>query len=136
MCRVRCCSGRADDPPPVFSLAVGSTDKKRYDKDGTALTMREERLHKNWDDTTWRYTPHVLKGIRPLTKEPWARDEVRTVAHARRVSTATHGVAPAACAWCRERALRSTAATLRPGLVASTSPGAGHEPQPSDLRSI
>ena len=91
MCRVRCCSGRADDPPPVFSLAVGSTDKKRYDKDGTALTMREERLHKNWDDTTWRYTPHVLKGIRPLTKEPWARDEVRTVAHARRVSTATHG---------------------------------------------
>ena len=33
-------------------------------------------LHKNWDSTTWRYTPHPLKGIRPVTKEPWARDEV------------------------------------------------------------
>jgi len=53
----------------------GYKDKVRRDKDGTALTMREEQLHRNWDSSTWRYTPHVLKGIRPVTKEPWARDE-------------------------------------------------------------
>lgn len=54
---------------------LGFTDKVKYDNDGTALTLREERLHRDWDSTTWRYTPHVLKGIRPVTKEPWARDE-------------------------------------------------------------
>jgi len=54
---------------------LGNTDKTNYDKDGTALTLREERLHRNWDSSTWRYTPHVLKGIRPVTREPWARDE-------------------------------------------------------------
>lgn len=67
-------SGIMDDGAYIDGT-FGYTDKTHYDKDGTALTKREERLHKGWDDTTWRYTPHVLKGIRPITKEPWARDE-------------------------------------------------------------
>jgi len=53
----------------------GASDYRVRDKDGTYLTQREEELHRKWDSTTWRYTPHVLKGIRPVTKEPWARDE-------------------------------------------------------------
>lgn len=68
-------SGVMDDGAFIDGT-LGFTDNVHYDKDGTALTMREERLHKNWDSSTWRYTPHVLKGIRPVTKEPWARDEV------------------------------------------------------------
>jgi len=67
-------SGIMDDGE-YLDGTFGYLDKTTYDKDGTALTMREEQLHKNWDSTTWRYTPHVLKGIRPITREPWARDE-------------------------------------------------------------
>ena len=77
MCRAQAAgsSGVMDDGAFIDGT-LGFTDNVHYDKDGTALTMREERLHKNWDSSTWRYTPHVLKGIRPVTKEPWARDEV------------------------------------------------------------
>jgi len=63
------------DDGAFFDGTLGFTDKTEHRRDGTALTMREERLHKNWDATTWRYTPHGLKGIRPVTNEPWARDE-------------------------------------------------------------
>ena len=28
-----------------------------------------------WDSSTWKYVPHSLKGIKPVTNEPWARDE-------------------------------------------------------------
>lgn len=67
-------SGIMDDGKFIDGT-FGNTDKTWYDKDGTALTKREQILHKNWNDTTMRYTPHALKGIRPITKEPWARDE-------------------------------------------------------------
>ena len=48
---------------------MGFKDKTRYDKDGTALTLREEQLHAGWDSTTYRYTPYSLKGLRPVTNE-------------------------------------------------------------------
>ena len=67
-------SGIMDDGKFIDGT-FGNTDKVKYDKDGTALTKREQQLHSNWDSSTWRYTPHSLKGIRPVTKEPWARDE-------------------------------------------------------------
>ena len=28
-----------------------------------------------WDSSVWKYVPHALKGIKPVTNEPWARDE-------------------------------------------------------------
>ena len=30
---------------------------------------------KNWDGTTMRYVPYALRGLKPVTNEPWARDE-------------------------------------------------------------
>ena len=27
-----------------------------------------------WDSSVWKYVPHALKGIKPVTNEPWARD--------------------------------------------------------------
>ena len=27
-----------------------------------------------WDFSTWHYTPPALKGVKPVTPEPWARD--------------------------------------------------------------
>lgn len=43
----------------------------------------------NWDSSTWRYVPHSLKGIKPVTNEPWARDEA--VYHQSRNSVDTRG---------------------------------------------
>ena len=28
-----------------------------------------------WDESPWRYIPHALRGIKPVTREPWAHDE-------------------------------------------------------------
>ena len=30
---------------------------------------------KNWDGSTMRYVPYALRGLKPVTNEPWARDE-------------------------------------------------------------
>jgi hypothetical protein len=63
-----------DDGAYVDST-FGSTDKAPLDNDGTVLSAREQELHEGWDATVWRYTPHSLKGLKPVTDEPWAHDE-------------------------------------------------------------
>ena len=32
---------------------------------------------KPWDNTPWRYTPNSLKGLKPVTHEPWAEDDLK-----------------------------------------------------------
>ena len=44
-----------------------------YDSGAKRLTVSREEA--GWDSSTWRYVPHSLKGIKPVTNEPWARDE-------------------------------------------------------------
>ena len=54
-------------------------DGKEAYADGTFGARRanraETREEAGWDSSTWRYVPHALKGIKPVTNEPWARDE-------------------------------------------------------------
>lgn len=53
-------------------------EKERY-ADGTVgakkLSHRPTAEEAAWDSSTWKYVPHTLKGIKPVTNEPWARDE-------------------------------------------------------------
>ena len=54
---------------------LGSQDV--YD-DESALDAKNRKMtveEANWDSSTWKYVPHSLKGIKPVTNEPWARDE-------------------------------------------------------------
>ena len=54
-------------------------DEKGGYVDGTFGARKNQRAlteeEGEWDSTTWRYVPHALKGIKPVTNEPWARDE-------------------------------------------------------------
>ena len=43
--------------------------RKREDELVAASTLRRP-----WDSTIWRYTPPALRGLKPVTNEPWARD--------------------------------------------------------------
>lgn len=97
----------------------GHTDHVVRDKDGTPLTEHEARLHANWDSSVHKYTPHSLKGIKPVrcrleppskrllvgpahlapwniraqvTAEPWARDEA--VYQSSRNSVDLRGISP------------------------------------------
>ena len=48
-------------------------------EDDVLLTTRAPFLllcaQAGWDSSVWKYVPHALKGIKPVTNEPWARDE-------------------------------------------------------------
>jgi len=60
-----------------FSSHEGD-DKGAY-ADGTFGSKKaiknETPEERGWDSSTWKYVPHTLKGIKPVTNEPWARDE-------------------------------------------------------------
>ena len=50
----------------------GFNDESALDAGQRRKSTREEA---NWDSSVWKYVPHSLKGIKPVTNEPWARDE-------------------------------------------------------------
>ena len=51
------------------SVAMLFNRRKREDEVVAATTLRRP-----WDATIWRYTPPALRGLKPVTNEPWARD--------------------------------------------------------------
>ena len=57
---------------------AGGDDGETEHQDGTfgnhaTITMTDKE--KNWDDSIMHYVPHSLRGLKPVTNEPWARDE-------------------------------------------------------------
>jgi len=42
---------------------------------GASVAITETQAEKDWDSTTMRYVPYGLRGLKPVTNEPWARDE-------------------------------------------------------------
>ena len=62
-------------------------EKDDYGARPLQLTVSKEES--GWDSSTWKYVPHSLKGIKPVTNEPWARDEA--VYHESRNSVDTRG---------------------------------------------
>lgn len=56
--------GQLDDP--------GQTVRRRKAEQRTLALVRDRP---EWDSTPWHYVPPALKGIIPVTPEPWARDQ-------------------------------------------------------------
>ena len=51
---------------------------KRYRSKVTATGLKKNASlggQPDWDSSTLRHCPHVLRGITPVTREPWAVDE-------------------------------------------------------------
>lgn len=46
---------------------------KRRQAEDRALTQVTRKAP--WDPSVWRYTPPALRGVKPVTPEPWAKDE-------------------------------------------------------------
>ena len=61
LCRLD--DGLNDDLAQLFNR------RKREDAEKAELRQRRP-----WDSSQWRYTPPSLRGLRPVTAEPWARD--------------------------------------------------------------
>ena len=51
---------------PIHSLNITTLQKER---------KKLRKLEKGWDSTPMRERPAELRGIKPVTPEPWARDE-------------------------------------------------------------
>ena len=63
----------AEEIAELMSLGINHPARKRYRE-------REQRkkwlaLEKAWDSTPMRTRPAELRGLRPITREPWAVDE-------------------------------------------------------------
>ena len=56
--------GMMDDPGQAES---------RQKAEQRSLTLVRDRPE--WDSTPWHYVPPALKGVIPVTPEPWARDQ-------------------------------------------------------------
>ena len=53
------------------SIAQLFNRRQREDAEVANKTLRDA-----WDSTVWRYVPPSLRGLKPVTDEPWARDEI------------------------------------------------------------
>ena len=53
------------------SVAQLFNRRAREDARKAKATRRE-----GWDPTPWRYVPPALRGLKPVTDEPWAADEI------------------------------------------------------------
>jgi len=57
---------------------AGGDDGETEYQDGSfgnhAITVQRDD-EKHWDSSTMRYVPYALRGLKPVTNEPWARDE-------------------------------------------------------------
>jgi hypothetical protein len=69
------CSGHATAGlrmlPDGQSDDIATLHKRRAREDAAAA---ETTNRPTWDSTTYKYMPAALKGMRPVTPEPWARD--------------------------------------------------------------
>lgn len=52
----------------------GDTDYQDGSFGNHALSTMSE-TEKGWDGSIMKYVPHALRGLKPVTNEPWARDE-------------------------------------------------------------
>ena len=69
-----------DDEPYTDESPLDSTDPTEDKSINKYLTERPRKgkkaeAAKAWDGTTRRYCPHGLRGIKPVTREPWSIDE-------------------------------------------------------------
>ena len=68
---------RADATTALRKLDDGQNDdvamlhRRRREEDAHAAIATNR---KPWDSSVWHYVPAALKGIEPVTPEPWARD--------------------------------------------------------------
>ena len=58
-----------------FSAETTQLDEYRDGSFNTAPRLTATAEEAGWDSSPWKYVPHSLKGIKPVTNEPWARDE-------------------------------------------------------------
>ena len=78
-------NGGKEPGPPCGAHATASL--RRLDdgqNDDTAMLLRRRHEEDDaaaeatgrpvWDSSVWAYTPPALKGLTPVTSEPWARD--------------------------------------------------------------
>uniref|UniRef100_A0A7S2JFS5 Uncharacterized protein n=1 Tax=Haptolina brevifila TaxID=156173 RepID=A0A7S2JFS5_9EUKA len=42
---------------------------------GASVAITQTEQEKNWDSSIMKYVPYSLRGLKPVTNEPWARDE-------------------------------------------------------------
>ena len=54
--------------------SVAQLYQRKQAEERAALAMRKHTT-KPWDATVWRYVPPALRGLKPITPEPWAKDE-------------------------------------------------------------
>lgn len=45
---------------------------------GASVAITETQAEKDWDSTTMKYVPYGLRGLKPVTNEPWARCVLRS----------------------------------------------------------
>ena len=73
------CLARLDDG---MHDSVAGLFTRRHTEDRRAID--EEMSRPPWDPTPWRYVPPALRGVKPVTSEPWAGDlEVYQKAYSR-----------------------------------------------------
>ena len=65
----------AEEIAELMSLGINHPARKRYRERMNGEARRKIQLEKGWNGTPMRTRPAELRGIRPITREPWAIDE-------------------------------------------------------------
>ena len=63
----------AEEIAELMSLGINHPARVRYRE--REKRKKYEKMENNWIGTPFRTRPAELKGLRPITKEPWAIDE-------------------------------------------------------------